>query len=331
MRLFGPAARGFAPECGNQRALVQRGNGLGPLREGDGLSRRRTPLSEEVELTGTSVTGREDSMLMSERALKLIVDFEGLNQPGAWPGGASGITLGYGYDLGHVTVAQFRIDWSGSFADEAARRLARCVGHTGRAARDLAPSVADIRCGAVDARRVLVSVSLPAYLVRTRKAFPGFDVLPLDVQGALVSLVYNRGTRMRDSPDTDDRREMRAIRDLVAQGFVAGIAEQLRSMKRLWVGKRLDGLIRRREAEAQLVESAITATERSLGLTARDAAPSVRAASPRRRGGGADAVGTGGSSAFGAVRKAVVVAPWAALDGARRAGPHRGPRASIAP
>jgi len=32
---------------------------------------------------------------------------------------------------------------------------------------------------------------------------------------------------------------------------------QLRSMKRLWVGKGLGGLIARREREAQLVESAL--------------------------------------------------------------------------
>jgi GH24 family phage-related lysozyme (muramidase) len=37
--------------------------------------------------------------------------------------------------------------------------------------------------------------------------------------------------------------------------FIAG---QFRSMKRLWEGKGLDGLLARRDAEADLVESAIT-------------------------------------------------------------------------
>jgi GH24 family phage-related lysozyme (muramidase) len=246
-------------------------------------------------------------MLMSERALRLIVDFEGLNQPGKWPGGASGITLGYGYDLGHVSSAQFRDDWVGSFAVNQSQRLARCIGCTGSTARQLASSVADIRCSAADARRVLVSASLPVYIQRTRTAFPGFDVLPLDVQGALVSLVYNRGTRMTDSPGTDNRREMRAIRDLVANGLVVGIAEQLRSMKRLWAGQGMDGLLRRREAEAQLVESAIEATRRSLALPAGIA---DAAAAPTPRGGDrtpgarASRIGSGG---FGAARKAVVV------------------------
>jgi GH24 family phage-related lysozyme (muramidase) len=63
---------------------------------------------------------------------------------------------------------------------------------------------------------------------------------------------------MVDKPGEDRRREMRAIRDAVADEDLQEIADQLRSMKRLWEGKNLDGLLTRREAEAQLVESAIT-------------------------------------------------------------------------
>jgi GH24 family phage-related lysozyme (muramidase) len=55
----------------------------------------------------------------------------------------------------------------------------------------------------------------------------------------------------------DSRREMRAVRDAVANGDLQEIANQLRSMKRIWEGKGLDGLLRRRDAEADLVESAI--------------------------------------------------------------------------
>jgi GH24 family phage-related lysozyme (muramidase) len=278
-------------------------------------------------------------MLLSERALKLIVDFEGLNQPGKWPGGASGITLGYGYDLGHVTPAQFAIDWADCFTGGQMARLRRAVGKTGAAARALAASLADIRCTAADARRVLVRVSLPVYLARTRRAFPGFDVLPLDVQGALVSLVYNRGTRMADSPGTDDRREMRAIRDLVAGGFVAGIAEQLRSMKRLWVGKGVDGLLRRRDAEAALVESAIGALLRALrgipralrrvagGRRTRGRKAAGRAAAPRRGAAGGlsrASRSASGADVLGASRTAIVIPEPPGRGGARRVGPRAG-------
>jgi GH24 family phage-related lysozyme (muramidase) len=50
---------------------------------------------------------------------------------------------------------------------------------------------------------------------------------------------------------------MRAVRDAVAQGDLQEIANQIRAMKRLWVGKGMDGLLTRRDAEADLVESAI--------------------------------------------------------------------------
>ena len=59
------------------------------------------------------------------------------------------------------------------------------------------------------------------------------------------------------NPSLQDRREMRAIRDAVARGDLKEIAAQLRSMKRLWEGKGMGGLLKRRDAEADLVESCI--------------------------------------------------------------------------
>ena len=62
---------------------------------------------------------------------------------------------------------------------------------------------------------------------------------------------------MTDDSAEDRRKEMRAIRDAVARQDMKDIAAQLRLMKRLWVGKNLDGLLKRRDAEAELVESCI--------------------------------------------------------------------------
>lgn len=194
-------------------------------------------------------------MVFSPKALRIITEFEGINQPGQWPGHRSGVTLGYGYDLGYVTVDQFEADWEGCFAAADLERLKQVVGRVGQDAAALAPALTDIRCNSVDATRILLTRSIPAYTDLARRTFPGFDALPLDAQGALVSLVLNRGSSMIDSPGTDNRREMRAIRDHVPQANLAGIAAELRSMQRLWVGKKLDGLLKRREAEAALVES----------------------------------------------------------------------------
>ena len=83
------------------------------------------------------------------------------------------------------------------------------------------------------------------------RTFPKLNELCDDAYGAIVSLVFNRGTSLQG----DSRLEMRNIRDLIPVKDYAGIAEQIREMKRIWEGKGLDGLLERREAEAKLVES----------------------------------------------------------------------------
>jgi len=49
------------------------------------------------------------------------------------------------------------------------------------------------------------------------------------------------------------RKEMAAIKPLVAAKDYQGMAEQILSMKRLWQGKGLKGLLRRRDEEAGLI------------------------------------------------------------------------------
>jgi len=196
-------------------------------------------------------------MAIVRQALDLILEAEGLNQPGKWPGGNSGVSIGIGYDLGYVTVDQFETDWGECLKPEVRERLKEVVGLRGVKAKNRAASLSDIRIKRADAIDVFKERSLPRYELSTAQAFPGYDDLPPEVQGALVSLVYNRGTSMVDKPGEDRRREMREIRDAVEEGDLQEIADQLRSMKRLWEGKGLDGLLARREAEAELVERAI--------------------------------------------------------------------------
>ena len=198
------------------------------------------------------------SLQITDRTKRLMIAHEGLNQPGKWPGGSSGITLGFGYDLGHHGLDEFREDWGPHLSRETIGRLAAAIGVTGKAARALAPSFADIRIGRKAAGAVFIASSLPKYAALTEAALPGVELLPPDAQGALVSLIYNRGGGMEDKPTDklERRREMRAIRDAVAAGDLREIARQLRLMKRLWRGKGLDGLLRRREDEAALVELA---------------------------------------------------------------------------
>jgi hypothetical protein len=176
-----------------------------------------------------------------------------------WPGGASGVTIGVGYDLGYNTSAQFTADWGSRLDKGAAERLAKCLGSKGTAAKALIPGVKDIAVPWAAASAVFFARTVPRFYKQAQGAFPGMERLPLDAQGALVSLVFNRGTSMKGK----SRVEMRAIRDLVPKGDLKGIAAELRKMKRLWMGKGLDGLIRRREDEAKLVEGAAGQTQQA--------------------------------------------------------------------
>ena len=193
------------------------------------------------------------ALQVPDEALALILDAEGLDQPSQWPGGDSGITIGVGYDLGFATADQFEEDWSPFLSSDEINRLKDVIGLAGENARERAGEFRDIEIKRADAEQVFKERTLPLYSQKTEDAFPGLDQLPANAQGALVSLVFNRGTKM----DGDSRREMRAVQEAVAAGDLQEIANQIRAMKRLWVGKNLDGLLKRRDAEADLVESTI--------------------------------------------------------------------------
>lgn len=193
----------------------------------------------------------------SKRALDLILRHEGMDH-GGWPGGESGLTIGRGYDLGYVTREQFDADWKDRLPKAVYFLLRECIGLKEWSAQQRAKALRGkitIPTAAADA--VFFTATLPKYTELARQTFgESFDSLPLDAQGALVSLVFNRGPALRGK----NRQGMKAIFDILADGVQSGdlqkIAVQLREMKAIWKDKGLDGLIRRREEEAQLVETA---------------------------------------------------------------------------
>jgi len=200
-------------------------------------------------------------MKLSDDARSLIIQFEvGGGKPyydrfleaPTWPKGASGITIGVGYDLGYNSPAQISQDWSACLEKDVVSRLASCSGITGTAARDKIGLVHDIRIPWDAALKVFEANTIARYWALTLKAYPGVEALKPNCQGALLSLVFNRGTSMKQS---DPRRdEMRAIQPLVKKVDYAGIADQIRNMKRIWIGTENEkGMSRRRDAEADLV------------------------------------------------------------------------------
>ena len=199
--------------------------------------------------------------MISKKAIDLIIQhevggravYEKRYQKPIWAGGDSGLTIGLGYDVGYVKEAQLFSDWQGlnlNFLNA----LKRFCGVKGEVVKTMMRGeVLNVIIPYNIAYEVFVKKSIPKYYALTKKIYPQLDELNEDTRGALVSMVYNRGAKI----DGDSRKEMKAIIDLVAKKDYEGIAEQIERSKRLWEGKGLDGLVIRREAEADLIRESL--------------------------------------------------------------------------
>lgn len=199
--------------------------------------------------------------MISKKSIELIIQHEvgGRDvytrkyQKPIWAGGDSGCTIGLGYDLGYVTEKQFFADWKGlnlNFLNA----LKRFCGIKGEVVKTmLRGEVLNVIIPYNMAYDVFVKKSIPKYYAMTKKIYPQLDELNEDTRGALVSMVYNRGAKL----DGESRKEMKAIVDLVAKKDYEGIAEEIEKSKRLWENRGLDGLVVRREAEADLIRESL--------------------------------------------------------------------------
>jgi GH24 family phage-related lysozyme (muramidase) len=167
-----------------------------------------------------------------------------------WPGGASGPTIMIGVDCGYYTKQELGQIFS-FLSREQQELVKNASGKTGAAGKAYTATLKGITIGWDKAIEVFETLTLPKFYNLTLKTWPGTDQLCENAQVALTSIIFNRGSSLKG----DSRREMRAIVPLVAENDYKAIAEQITSMKRLWQGKNLDGLIKRREEEARLVLS----------------------------------------------------------------------------
>jgi len=205
--------------------------------------------------------------MLNDKSLKLILDFEVgggenyynkfLKNP-TWPGEQSGVTIGIGYDVGYVNKTEFSNDWK-DLPKEIFDRLYRVVGVKGYQAKELARRLKDINISWDMAVKVFMNKTVKKFYDLSRNTFPNFDKLPEDAKGGLVSLVFNRGSAL----EGDRRREMKTIRDIMAktenfdEKVLSQIGDQIRKMKRIWIGGSIErGMSRRRDAEAKLIEEA---------------------------------------------------------------------------
>jgi hypothetical protein len=200
--------------------------------------------------------------MLSKKAVDLIIQFEvggrafydkKLQSP-IWAGGDSGVTIGMGYDMGYVNEKQFFIDWGNKLTPNFLDPLKKVVGLKGQQAKQmLRGELLQVKISYNIAYEVFVKCSVPKYFKLTKAIYPELESLNEDTQGALVSMVYNRGNKL----EGDSRVEMKAIIEMVKNKNYEGIAEEIEKSKRHWEGKGLDGLVVRREAEADLVRDSL--------------------------------------------------------------------------
>ena len=204
------------------------------------------------------VEARQDSEAEKE-AVKLVVKweigdrarYEKLYQGVICPGGASGATIGIGYDLGTQTKADIRASWGWHKDIEA---LVTASGQTG-AARCKAWQAQHkaIRVKYDDALRVFTLQDWPTYVQASERAYKrGWEDITGWHQGALASNGYNRGFSFTG----DRRKELRVIRDeCVPNGSAKCTGEQLRASCRVWEGTDIyKGICARRHDEASFAE-----------------------------------------------------------------------------
>lgn len=214
-----------------------------------------TPEPAAVELPPPPVlTSTGTAFLLSTGGRELVLDFEtggrsGYDPRPEWPGGASGVTVGVGFDTGYYSRSVILSDWH-ELIEHDRTRLSEASGITGQRARQKARELHDIIVQWDIATRVFDNVDVAREAVNCKRAFPGFEDLRPNAQAALISLTFNRGSGLSGS----NRQEMRNIRDLVPSRDYEGIALNLRKMVHVWRGTSIEtGMRRRRLAEAKLV------------------------------------------------------------------------------
>jgi hypothetical protein len=194
-----------------------------------------------------------------------------------WPGFASGITIGCGFDLGYHTLEQFREQWGTRLGASDFQRLSTTTGFKTDApnreakvarAKALVRSFSDIVVPWDIAIEQFDNAKYPDILRQLFAALDNLDRLHPHSRAALLSLTFNRGPAYKR--EGDRFKEMRAIRAAMTSGTAtdfAGIPDLLRAMQRIW--GETSSLAERRRGEAQLFQAGLDEAKLAQGVGAR--------------------------------------------------------------
>lgn len=167
-----------------------------------------------------------------------------LQQP-MWPGGISGITIGFGYDLGMQTPENIQNDLEGLLPQNQIDILKNLCGRIGIMCKRKLPIAIDFPWDT--AMKLFYRSSLRRYASQAAMIWPELEELhPLE-QTIFVGIVYNRGKGL----DGNRRKEMRDLIKAIKDDDDTVMASLVKSMTRLWKGTGMDGLVIRYEKYAR--------------------------------------------------------------------------------
>lgn len=201
-------------------------------------------------------------LTISEKAIEYIIKEENsdegyynkLCRGFEWPGGASGPTVGIGYDCGYCNRNEIDRDWRGRISDDMVGVLLAACGRTHGSAHEWVQGhrhQVDIPWDVAVAQ--FVQCEVPKWVGRTTAVLPNCEFLSGDSLGALVSCSYNRGSAWRMAGDRT--LEMRNIYDHMVNHAFEKIPDEFRAMARHWPN--VAQLRARRRHEADLFEAGL--------------------------------------------------------------------------
>ncbi len=202
-------------------------------------------------------------MLISQAAFDLIVQeetggrsyYERTEVHPDWPGGASGVTIGCGFDCGYASAQDIVQAWGDILPASMVSEIQTVAGIRGFPARSHAADLRGIVSVPWDsALKVFFKNDVPHWTATVLQALPNAKFLSGNSLGALVSLAFNRGASF--ALPGDRYLEMRNIRThMMTQNYKA-IPAEFRAMQRLWPHN--PDLRNRREHEAALFERGLS-------------------------------------------------------------------------
>ncbi len=234
----------YAQDIANQPA-----NGIADQNLWNWLERQPKPF-EKLPTNGIAFIAKEETGGLSY--------YDMITRWPHYPGHASGITIGVGYDLRFNSAENFKETWGDHLPASHLKELLKDIGKKGSKARAIELKNKGIEVPFKSAWPVLTDLTLPRYCQSTESTYPSLSGLPDLCRSVLVSLIFNRGTSLSGSR----RREMKEIQNILESAnksnlsesrkkeILVGVEDQLLSMKRLWAPG--SGLIKRRQAEANL-------------------------------------------------------------------------------